>query len=406
MKILFLNWKDEFSSDSGGAEVVLVQIINRLVRDGHQVTLLTQQYTKRDGVQSKSEEDVDGYKIIRVGKDRYTHTFLASWFYLKNLRNKFDVVVSCNNTAPYWVGLLRGKEKHFSLYHQLAREVWWFETKFPVNYFGFYLLEPIATFLQAITNKKCITISESSKKDLIRFGFKENNISIISMGIDISPIQDLVDIEKFSDPTILYFGAMRDMKRSLDVVKAFEVAKESVSDLKLKMAGSTSGKYAQKVLGYVSNSKYSYDIEVLGKVSQEEKVEIMQKSHVICVTSIKEGWGLIVTEANSQGTPACVYDADGLRDSTKDGVTGLVSENGKPGELAKNVVKLLKDKDLYRDLQINAYEWSKEITFEKCYEDFCRIIFKQFLFMININSDKPSRDLNCMNLFFKAQKKS
>jgi glycosyltransferase involved in cell wall biosynthesis len=134
---------------------------------------------------------------------------------------------------------------------------------------------------------------------------------------------------------------------------------------------------AKKVLEYIENSKYKNDIEVLGKVSQEKKMELMQKSHIIGVTSIKEGWGLIVTEANSQGTPACVYDADGLRDSTKNGITGLVSENGNPSKLAENMVKLLEDKNLYNTLQKNAWQWSKEITFDKCYKDFCKIVFEK-----------------------------
>jgi glycosyltransferase involved in cell wall biosynthesis len=285
--------------------------------------------------------------------------------------------VSCNNTAPYWVSFLKDNAKHFSFYHQLAREVWWYEAKFPLNYIGFYLLEPVATFLQSKLNPKCITISESSKKDLIKFGYKEKNISIISEGIDIELVLNLNKIEKYKDQTILSFGAMRGMKRALDVVKAFEFAKEKVENLKLKIAGSTSGEYAKKVLEYIENSKYKNDIEVLGKVSQEKKMELMQKSHIIGVTSIKEGWGLIVTEANSQGTPACVYDADGLRDSTKNGITGLVSENGNPSKLAENMVKLLEDKNLYNTLQKNAWQWSKEITFDKCYKDFCKIVFEK-----------------------------
>jgi glycosyltransferase involved in cell wall biosynthesis len=377
MKILFLNWKDEWSPDAGGAEVVHTQIINRLVRDGHEVVLLTQQYKNKDGKISEKEELKNGCKIIRIGTNKYIHTFLASFYYLKKLRNQFDVVVSCNNTAPYFAGFLKGGEKHFSFYHQLAREVWWLETKFPLNYVGFYLLEPVATFLQSITNPKCITISESSKKDLIKFGFKAKKFFIISEGIDVEPVKNLEQIEKYSEPTMLSFGAMREMKRTLDIVKTFEIAKDKIENLKLKIAGSTSGEYAKKVLKYIENSRYKNDIEVLGKVSQEKKIELMQKSHVICVTSIKEGWGLIVTEANSQGTPACVYGVDGLRDSTKNGITGLVSPNGNTSKLAENVVKLLQDKNLYKTLQQNAWQWSKEITFDKSYKDFCKIVFEK-----------------------------
>jgi len=44
-----------------------------------------------------------------------------------------------------------------------------------------------------------------------------------------------------------------------------------------------------------------------------QTIGLLQKSHVLAVTSVKEGWGLVVTEANPQGTPAVVYNVDGLR---------------------------------------------------------------------------------------------
>lgn len=372
MKFLFLNWKDEWSPDAGGAEVVHTNIINRLVGGGHQVVLLTQHYAG-----SISEEFRNGYKIIRVGRNRYTHTFLASNYYRKYLKNMFDIVVSCNNTAPYWACLFKGNEKHFALYHQLAREVWWYESKSPLNYLGFYILEPIATWLQAKYNPKCITMSGSTKKELIDFAYNPENIFIISEGIDVQPVTNLSVINKYSEPTILFFGAMREMKRPDQVVKAFEIVKGSIPNARLKVAGSTKGDYARSVLKYIQNSQFKNDIEVLGRVSEEVKLELMQKSHIIVVTSVKEGWGLVVTEANSQGTPACVYDVDGLRDSTKCNETGLISENSNILKLAENMVKLLSDKELYNLLQKSGYEWSKQLTFDVCYQDFYRVVSKE-----------------------------
>ena len=99
----------------------------------------------------------------------------------------------------------------------------------------------------------------------------------------------------------------------------------------------------------------------------------MQRAHVITVTSVKEGWGLIVTEAASQGTPAVVYDADGLRDSVRDGQTGLVTAPT-PESMAQGVVHILEDKKIYRRLQKNAWQWSQEITFDKSYSDLKQVM--------------------------------
>jgi glycosyltransferase involved in cell wall biosynthesis len=159
------------------------------------------------------------------------------------------------------------------------------------------------------------------------------------------------------------------MKQTLDQIKAFEIAKESIPELQLKVSGSSSGEYGAKVLEYIENSPYSADIEYLGRTTDEQKIELMQRCHAIMVSSIKEGWGLIVSETNSQGTPAVVYDADGLRDSVKHMGTGIVTAKN-PVALAQGVVQLLSDQNLYRKLQTNAWQWSRQITFKKSYNDF------------------------------------
>jgi glycosyltransferase involved in cell wall biosynthesis len=163
------------------------------------------------------------------------------------------------------------------------------------------------------------------------------------------------------------------MKRTIDQIKAFEFAKEGIEDLKLKIAGDATGEYGKTVLQLIKQSKYKKDIEYLGKVTQNKKKVLMKKCHAILVTSIKEGWGLIVTEAASQGTPAIVYNADGLRDSVIDNKTGLISQNN-PQDMARKIVQLFKNKKTYSKLQKNGLEWSEKLTFEISYKVFKKII--------------------------------
>src|SRR4029453_4086976 len=54
-----------------------------------------------------------------------------------------------------------------------------------------------------------------------------------------------------------------------------------------------------------------------GRVSEEEKHDLMARAHVHLAASVREGWGLVVTEAAALGTPTIAYDVPGLRDSTR-----------------------------------------------------------------------------------------
>jgi glycosyltransferase involved in cell wall biosynthesis len=50
----------------------------------------------------------------------------------------------------------------------------------------------------------------------------------------------------------------------------------------------------------------------------------LSRAHIILVPAVREGWGLVVTEANAMGTPAIGYDdVPGLRDSIRHGETGI-----------------------------------------------------------------------------------
>lgn len=364
MNILWLSWKDIRHPAAGGAEIVMHELSKRMVADGHAVTILTAKY------QHASKEDIiEGIKIIRVSSNRYVHSFAALAYYLRRLRNKYDIVIEAVNTAAYFGVLFKGKAQAVLLYHQLAREIWYHEAKAPLSHIGYYLLEPFATRVLARARATTLTISESTKADLTRYGFKPESTHIISEGLHITPLASLTKIKKYQDPTILSHGAMRSMKQTIDQIKAFEIAKQSIPALKMKLSGNSSGPYGQKVLSYITASPYKKDIQYLGRTTNEQKIELMQRCHAITVSSAKEGWGLIVTEANSQGTPAVVYDADGLRDSVRHEQTGIVTPTN-PAALANGIVRLLSDHSLYKHLQQNAWEWSKHVTFDQSYKDF------------------------------------
>ena len=388
MNLLWFTWKDKKHPLAGGAETVNEELAKRLAQDGHNVLFLVGGF--KGGTK---EEEKDGYKIIRLG-NRWTVYWQVYRYYKKNLQGWADLVIDEINTIPFFAkfyvkplspvsnlkkpnsdrfepSLKPEKEKNILFVHQLCRKIWFYQMFFPLNLIG-YLLEPI--YLRILNNRKVITVSESTKKDLMKLGFNENKIKIISEGIEIELVDNLKKIKKYEIPTILSLGSVRAMKRTDQIVKAFEIAKINIPELELLIAGDYNDKFGRKVCKMAKNSKRSNSIKFLGRVSKDKKIELMQRSHLMCVTSVKEGWGLIVTEANSQGTPAVVYNVDGLRDSVQHNKTGLVCQKNTPENLAKNIEELLKNKEKEENLRKNAWHWSKEITFEKSYKQFVKSI--------------------------------
>jgi Glycosyltransferase len=81
--------------------------------------------------------------------------------------------------------------------------------------------------------------------------------------------------------------------------------------------------------------------------------------------SIREGWGLVVTESNSMGTPVIAYDVNGLRDSVLDGRNGILVNDNTPEALAKSALELLTDKEILHRYSANALEYSRQFSWDK-----------------------------------------
>jgi glycosyltransferase involved in cell wall biosynthesis len=340
------------------------ELAKRLVRNGHEVMILTSAFDGAD-----TTEMIDGYKVIRIG-NKWTVYYKAYTYYKKHLIGWADIVIDEINTVPFFAKFYV-RENNILFIHQLCREIWFYQMIFPLDIFG-YILEPL--YLRTLSDSRVMTVSASTKKDLIRNGFREDKIRIISEGIDIAPVHDLDMINKYEKPTILSFGSLRAMKRTHHIIRAFAIAKRTNPNMQLIIAGDYESPFGKKIVRLAKQSKYYSSISFLGRVDADKKIELLQKSHILLATSAKEGWGLTITEAASQGTPAIVYDVDGLRDSVRHNETGIISQDGNPQAMAESIVSLFDDKAKYDRMRRSAWRWSKEITFEKSINDFLDII--------------------------------
>lgn len=363
MKILWFSWKDITHPQAGGAETVTHELLKRAVADGNEVVLIT---SRPPG--SSETAVIDGYRIYRGGS-RWSVYWHARKRYLRQFNEWPDVVIDECNTIPFFAAFYV-KQPVRMFFHQLCREVWFYQMSWPLSWLG-YLLEPI--YLRAINSERVITVSQSTSSDLQRYGFSGANIQIISEGIQLQPINNLGLVEKYNCPTLLSLGAIRPMKRTMDVIRAFELAKEQIPELRMIVAGSDSGAYAEKVRAACRSSRYRASIEWAGPVTTEVKLDLLRKSHLVAVASVKEGWCLVVTEANSQGTPAVAYDVDGLRDSIRDEQTGWLSA-ASPSAMATAIIKALTLDSTYQEVRRAAWVWSNAINFQCAYQDFSRCI--------------------------------
>jgi glycosyltransferase involved in cell wall biosynthesis len=160
------------------------------------------------------------------------------------------------------------------------------------------------------------------------------------------------------------------MKRTMHVVKAFERAQQDQPDLQLDIIGDYSSSYGKKVYKHAQKSAAKKAITFHGHVTNDERSELLKNASAIIITSVKEGWGLIATEAAARSVPAIAYDTDGLRDSVIEKKTGTLVPSGNIDKLSKAIKKCLKDSAKLEAMGRQALENSRQYTFENSYSDF------------------------------------
>lgn len=364
MNILWFSWKDLKNPEAGGAEVITDQLASALVKRGDKVILLTSGFPN-----CIKKETINDYEVIRLG-GKFSVYFFAFTYYLKNLQGWPDKVIEEINTFPFFTQFYIGMKPYIYIF-QLAGKIWFYQALFPLNIIG-YFIEPI--YLRFFKKNRVLTESESTVDDLIKLGFKKQNIHIVPISLTMPPLKFIHNNVKFENPTLLSLGSIRSMKQTHFQIRAFELVKKRVENLKLIVAGNSDGKYGKKILSMINDSPYSDDIHYAGTVSLDEKILLLKKSHILLMSSVKEGWGLVVTEAASQGTPSIVFDVSGLRNSVKNNITGIICSENTVKNMAEQILELIINKKKYLKLKNNALEDAKSFTLKKSVNKFFEAI--------------------------------
>ncbi|MBU1110108.1 glycosyltransferase family 4 protein [Patescibacteria group bacterium] len=360
MKILILSWRDIKHPACGGAEIYTYEISKRLAQKGHKVTWFSAKTPKQ-----KVAEQIEAINFIRRGSFLTVHAW-ALYLYLTKWRRQFDVVIDQIHGLPFFTPLYV-KEKKVAFICEIAGPIWFREWPFPISFVG-QIVENL--YFRIYRNTPFITISQSTKDDLKKRGGK--NINIIHPGANSPP--DPISYPKEKELTLISLGRLTPMKRIEHTIQAFSMAMANFPQAKLWIVGRGKKTYENKLRKLTEKLKLSDKVIFWGYISEQRKWELLQKAWALLSTSIKEGWGIVVIEANSVGTPAITYHAPGLKESVRNKETGLLTTQNTPEGLAKTIEYFISNKQLRQRLSENARTWSRNFSWDKAADKFGEIL--------------------------------
>jgi glycosyltransferase involved in cell wall biosynthesis len=248
--------------------------------------------------------------------------------------------------------------------HQLTRQNWYSGLAFPLAFLGYHIEDYL---LKPYTNLGAMVPSESTRSDLMALGFTD--VNVIREGVEVKRPSRMT---KNREPTMIYLGRLAKSKRVDHAILAFASLRKEIPGSKLWIAGSGPEEKSLKELS--ARLGLAENVVFFGKVDEGRKAELLSAAHLLLFPATREGWGLVVLEANACGTPVIGYDVHGLRDSIKNGMNGFIVEEGDHPALARKAASLLRNPEELKRLSISSIWYSRNFDNDKSAEEFISLL--------------------------------
>ena len=369
MKILMLTWEYP-PRIVGGIARVVHDLSHRMIKDGHDVTVVTY----KDGNAPYFEDD-KGVKVYRVDNYMIHPNNFIDWIMQLNFNmlakaneliskeGKFDVIHAHDWLAAYAAKAL--KESYnipiVSTIHATENgrnSGIHDETQRYIN---------DTEWLLTYESTEVIVNSNYMKGELQRiFGLPFEKINVIPNGINLSNFtgverdydfrrQFAMDNEKI----ILYVGRLVYEKGIQNLIGAMPKILSNYHDAKLVICGK--GGMMDELKQEARNLGIENKVYFAG-YCDSKKVQKMYKCADIAVfPSTYEPFGIVALEAMLAGVPTVVSDVGGLNEIVEHGVDGMKSYAGNSNSIADSVLALLFDAKLCSAVSKNAVKKVKEL---------------------------------------------
>jgi glycosyltransferase involved in cell wall biosynthesis len=351
MTILILNWRDIKNPSGGGAEILTHEMAKRWVQQKHTVLQISSSFEN-----AKADEIIDGVRYIRKGLWWNVH-FYAFFYYLFIFRKSTDVIIDEVHWFPFF-SYLYAPKKTVLLVCEVANKLFFNIFPYPIALF-WRIIEKI--YLIIYKKVPAMAISKSTYDDLVNEGHTRKNLIVLPMGLTIP--SKIKHFPKEKIPTIISISRLNKQKGIFDIIESFSLVKKKMPEAKLWLVGSSDKMSIASVKKEILRYNLSKNVKMFGFVSQEKKFELLSRAHLLVSASIQEGWGLTVPEAGLTRTPSVVYNIQGFRDIIENEKDGLLVEKN-PDALAKGILSVLKNKEIYERMQIASERKAKSFSWE------------------------------------------
>ena len=374
MKILMLTWEYP-PRVVGGISRVVYDLSHRLIKDGHEVTVVTY----RDGEVPYYEDD-KGVKVHRVDNYMIQPNNFIDWILQLNFnmverasqiiaeQGKFDVI-----HAHDWLVANAAKTLKHSFDIPIVATIHATEAGRNSG-----IREPNQKYINdtewmlTYEANEVIVNSNYMKSEVQRlFGLPFEKINVVPNGVNLNKFTGMDRDYSFrrkyamdNEKIILFMGRLVYEKGVQNLIAAMPKVLASYHDAKLVIAGK--GGMLDELKAQADYLGISNKVYFAGYMNGKDVERMYKAADIAVFPSTYEPFGIVALEGMLAERPIVVSDAGGLGEIVEHRVTGMKSYCGNPNSIADSILELLFNPELCDNIVKNAkikvkenYNWQK-----------------------------------------------
>jgi glycosyltransferase involved in cell wall biosynthesis len=217
-----------------------------------------------------------------------------------------------------------------------------------------------------------LALTEDMKQKMQRIYDRE--VSIVPNGINLERFKiSSGGTTESNTKTILFVGRLHPVKGVQYLIEAMTIVHQEMPDAKLVIVGD--GKERPRLEELAERLDLNSCIQFVGQVPQERIPEAMHQADVFALSSLSEGFPVVLLEAMAAKLPIVATNVGGLPNIVEERVNGYLVSAKSPDEIADRILILLQNDELRERISANnrdkaeLFAWSKiAVKVEKEYQ--------------------------------------
>jgi len=227
----------------------------------------------------------------------------------------------------------------------------------------------IFTILAAKYGNTLICVSESTKKDLLKYiPIVKANITVVplatepSLNISQSEIDDLKRLYGIKKEYVLFIGTLEPRKNICNLIRAFGSTKIVLENYQLVIVGKK-GWYYKDIFETILEMHIEQSVILTGFVSTKEKYTILSGASAFVYPSIYEGFGIPVLEAITYGIPVVTSNTSSLPDVAGD--AAILIDPSNVQDISQSLKLVLFNENVRSKLKYNSMLRAQNFSWQK-----------------------------------------